>query len=129
MSVRFFLPESCVRVLSTLTLLVFLSACDTTAVETRPMTEQPITDQSPLPMRVRSELLVKFKPEVPPERIGAILKDTKAELITVFKGTGIHHVRIVGGESLESVITTLSSYPEVEYAEPNYVQHLQDPSQ
>jgi fervidolysin-like protein len=114
------------RALVAMTSLTILVACDTAAVEIRPMNVEPTTGQSPIPMRGRNELLVKFKPDVPPERITVILKDTKAELVTVFKETRIHHVRILEGESLESVMARLSSYPEVEYAEPNYVQHLQE---
>jgi len=69
---------------------------------------------------VPGEALVKFKPSVSQERIDAILKESGTELITKIKGTGVHHVRIVGKESVESVVKKLSAFQEVAYAEPNF---------
>ena len=68
---------------------------------------------------VSGEALVKFKPAVSQERMDAILKECGAELITVIQGIGVQHVRIVGKESVESVVKKLSTFQEVEYAEPN----------
>ena len=69
---------------------------------------------------VPGEALVKFKPSVSQERMDAILKESGAELITVIQGIGVQHVRIVGKESVDSVTKKLSTYQEVEYAEPNF---------
>jgi hypothetical protein len=69
---------------------------------------------------VPGEVLVKFKPSVSQERIDAILKESGTELITEIKGIGVHHVRIVGKESVESVVKKLSAFQEVAYAEPNF---------
>jgi len=68
---------------------------------------------------VSGEALVKFKPSVSPERMDAILKESGTELITVIKGIGVYRVRIVGKESVETVVKRLSAFQEVEYAEPN----------
>lgn len=67
------------------------------------------------------EVLVKFKPSVSQERIDDILKETGTELITVIKGIGVHHVRIVDKEPVETVVKRLYAFQEVEYAEPNMV--------
>ena len=69
---------------------------------------------------VPGEALVKFKPSVSQERIDAILKESGTELIAEIKGSGVHHVRIVGKESVESVVRKLSAFQEVAYAEPNF---------
>lgn len=69
---------------------------------------------------VPGEVLVKFKPSVSQERIDAILKESGTELVTEVKSVGVHHVRIVGKESVESVVKKLSAFEEVAYAEPNF---------
>jgi len=68
---------------------------------------------------VAGEVLVKFKPSVSPERMDTILRESGTELINLIKGIGVHHVRIVGKESVETVVKRLSAFQEVEYAEPN----------
>ncbi len=68
---------------------------------------------------VPGEALVKFKPSVSQERMDEILKESGTELITVMKGIEVHHVRIVGKESVETVVKRLLTFQEVEYAEPN----------
>ena len=82
------------------------------------MAEKPTVSKMPRSF-VQGEVLVKFKPTVPTEKIDAILKEAKIELIAQLKGTGIYHVRILSEESVESVVKKLSSRPEIEYAEPN----------
>lgn len=114
------------RFLTIIASLCFLAACENTSPELlRESAQKPSPSQSLTPRFVPGEVLVKFKPEVSPERIAGILKETNTELITVLKGTQIHHVRIVGGESVESVVKKLSSIKEVEYAEPNYIRQMQ----
>ena len=65
------------------------------------------------------EALVKFKPSVSQERMDAILKECGTERIAMIKSMGVHHIRIVNKETVESVVTRLSAFQEVEYAEPN----------
>jgi serine protease len=74
---------------------------------------------------VPGEALVKFKPAVSQERIDAILKESGTEPIAEIKGIGVHHVRIVGQESVESVVKKLTTFQEVEFAEPNFRPRLQ----
>jgi hypothetical protein len=74
---------------------------------------------------VSGEVLVKFKPSVSQERIDAILKESGTELMKMIQGIGVHHVRIVGKESVETVVTRLSAFQEVEYAEPNLLSHTE----
>ena len=74
---------------------------------------------------VSGEVLVKFKPTVSQERMDAILKESGTELIKMIQGIGVHHVRIVGKESVETVVTRLSAFQEVEYAEPNLLSHIE----
>lgn len=76
--------------------------------------------KSPRPQFTSNEVLVKFKDGVSPERIASILNDTRTDMITELQRGRLYHVRIVGDRSVESAIARLTSYREVEYAEPNY---------
>jgi fervidolysin-like protein len=112
------------RVLFTLIALLsitslFLTGCDTGSPSGSNMAEKSTVRKMAQPF-VPGEALVKFKPSVPQERIDAILKESGTELITEIKGIGVHHVRIVGQDSVESVVRKLSTFQEVEFAEPNF---------
>jgi predicted Fe-Mo cluster-binding NifX family protein len=74
---------------------------------------------------VADEALVKFKPSVSQERMDAILKECGTERIAMIKGLGVHHIRIVSKETVERVVTRLSAFQEVEYAEPNLLSHTE----
>jgi hypothetical protein len=112
------------RVLLTLSVLLsstslFLTACETSSLSVLNMAERSTVRTMAQPF-VPGEALVKFKPFVSPERIDAILKESGTELITEIKSIGVHHVRIVGKESVESVVKKFSTFQEVEFAEPNF---------
>ena len=112
------------RVLLTLSVLlsstsVFLTACETSSPPVSNMAEESTVSGMAQPFGP-GEVLVKFKPSVSKERIDAILKESGTERITEIKGIGVHHVRIVGKESVESVVRKLSALQEVAYAEPNF---------
>ncbi|OYT18286.1 MAG: hypothetical protein CCU26_17590 [Nitrospira sp. UW-LDO-01] len=76
--------------------------------------------KSPPPRFVPNELLVKFKSGVSPDRIASVLKDSQTDVITELQRGRLYHVRILDNQSVESTITRLTSYREIEYAEPNY---------
>jgi hypothetical protein len=97
---------------------LILTACETDSPQSTSKTETtPVTKMKR--SFVSGEVLVKFKPSVSQERIDAILKETGTELLTMIKGIGVHRIRIVGKESVETVVKRLSAFQEVEYAEPN----------
>jgi hypothetical protein len=98
----------------------FSTSCDAT---NRHVTERHAlepTIKSPAPRFVPYELLVKFKGGVSQERIVSILKDNRTDVIAEIQRGRLYHVRILDDRSVESAITQLTSYQEVEYAEPNY---------
>jgi hypothetical protein len=95
-----------------------LAACKTTIQPSTSNTEMTAVTKMTRSF-VPGEALVKFKPSLSQERMDAILKESGTELITVIQGIGVQHVRIVGKESVESVVKKLSTFQEVEYAEPN----------
>ncbi len=76
--------------------------------------------KSPPSRFVPNELLVKFKSGVSPDRIASVLKDSQTDVITELQRGRLYHVRILDNQSVESTITRLTSYREIEYAEPNY---------
>ena len=116
--------SSGIRVLLTLSVLLsstslLLTACDTSSPPVSNLAETSTGRTMAQPF-VPGEALVKFKLSVSPERINAIFKESGTELITEIKGIGVHHVRIVGKESVESAVKKLSTFQEVEFAEPNF---------
>ena len=98
---------------------LFLTACESSSLPVSNLAEKSTVRTMAQPF-VPGEALVKFKPSVSQERIDAVLKASGTELIAEIKGIGVHHVRIVGKESVESVVKKLSTFQEVEYAEPNF---------
>jgi hypothetical protein len=69
--------------------------------------------------------MVKFKSGISQERIDFILKDSRIDVIAEIQRGRLYHVKILGDRSVESVITQLSSYRDIEYAEPNYQYEMQ----
>jgi hypothetical protein len=80
--------------------------------------EHPMKSSSP--RFIPYEVLVKFKDGISQERIAAILKDNRVDIIAEIQQGRLYHVRILDDRSVESLITRLTSYQEIEYAEPNY---------
>src|SRR5438128_12011521 len=97
---------------------LIITACGTNAPKTADKTDRSTVTKMKREF-VSGEALVKFKPSVSQERIDAILKECGTERIAVIKDMGIHHIRIVNKETVERVVTRLSAFQEVEYAEPN----------
>jgi hypothetical protein len=103
---------------------LFLTACESSSPPVPNMAENNTVRMMAQPF-VPGEVLVKFKPAVSQERIDAILKESGTELIVEIKGSGVYHVRIVGQESVESVVKKFSTFQEVEFAEPNFRSRIQ----
>lgn len=103
---------------------LIITACETNGPQTTGKTETATVTKMKRGF-VSGEVLVKFKPSVSQERIDVILKESGTELMKMIQGIGVHHVRIVGKESVETVVTRLSAFQEVEYAEPNLLSHTE----
>ena len=101
-----------------------VTACETKDPQPTSRTESPTVTKMKRGF-VSGEALVKFKPSVSQERMDAILKECGTERIALMKDLGVHHVRIVNKETVERVVTRLSAFQEVEYAEPNLLSHTQ----
>ncbi|MDH5741306.1 MAG: hypothetical protein OEY77_13370 [Nitrospira sp.] len=76
--------------------------------------------KSQAPRFVPQEVVVKFKDGISQEKIASILKDNRIEVLSEIQRGRLYHVRILDDRSIESAITQLTSYQEIEYAEPNY---------
>ena len=100
--------------------LWFSASCDARNQNTAlsPNVERP--GKSHTPRFAPHELLVKFKNGISQERIDFILKRSRINVIAEIQRGRLYHVKILDGRSVESAITQLSSYQEIEYAEPNY---------
>ncbi len=103
---------------------LIVTACETNDPQISGKTDRPTGTKMKRGF-VSGEVLVKFKPSVSQERIDAILKESGAEPMKMIQGIGVHHVRIVGKESVETVVKRLSAFQEVEYAEPNLLSHTE----
>jgi hypothetical protein len=103
---------------------LIVTACETNGPQTTGKTETATVTKMKRGF-VSGEVLVKFKPSVSQERIDVILKESGTEVMKMIQGIGVHHVRIVGKESVETVVTRLSAFQEVEYAEPNLLSHTE----
>ena len=103
---------------------LIVTACETKDPQPTGRTESPTVTKMKREF-VSGEALVKFKPAVSQERMDAILKECGTERIAMIKGMGVHHVRIVNKEAVERVVTRLSAFQEVEYAEPNLLSHTE----
>ena len=101
-----------------------VTACETKDPQPTSRTESPTVTKMKRGF-VSGEALVKFKPSVSQERMDAILKECGTERIALMKDLGVHHVRIVNKEAVERVVTRLSAFQEVEYAEPNLLSHTE----
>lgn len=76
--------------------------------------------KSPTSRLIPHEVLVKFKDGISQEKIASILKDNRISVLAELQHGRLYHVRIQDDRSVESAITQLTSYQEIEYAEPNY---------
>jgi hypothetical protein len=103
---------------------LILTACETNDPQITGKTDRPTVTKMKRGF-VSGEVLVKFKPSVSQGRIDAILKESGTELMKMIQGIGVHHVRIVGKESVETVVKRLSAFQEVEYAEPNLLSNTE----
>ena len=110
------------RPLSLISVLVLLYALGDTAPATTSLAEAPGPDPSRPVDVAPGEVLVKFRPAVPKDRIALIVSELGVEVVRTFEALHLYQVRIVSGVPLETVIRRFSLLPEVEYAEPNYIQ-------
>lgn len=98
----------------------FSTSCDGTNQNAATMDTFEPPMKSPAPRFLPAEVLVKFKDGISQERITSILKNNRIGVIAEIQRGRLYHVRILDDRSVESAINRLSSYQEVEYAEPNY---------
>lgn len=109
-----------VAIMMCVSALWFSTSCDAR----NPNTTTTQAFDSPLktsaPRFIPHEVLVKFKDKVSQERIASILKDNRIDVIAEIQRGRLYHARILDDQSVESAIAQLTSYQEIEYAEPNY---------
>ncbi len=109
-----------VRIMTCVSAVWLFASCDTMNRNATATHALEPSMRSPAPRFVPREALVKFKDGVSPERIASILRNNRVDVIAEIKRGRLYHVRILDDRSVESAITQLTSYQEIEYAEPNY---------
>ena len=75
----------------------------------------------PQPSYVAGEVIVRFLPDVPSERIAQIEHVQGLELIGEIPHLRVRHYAVPEGTDVEDAIAKLARLSEVEYAEPNYI--------
>jgi general secretion pathway protein D len=73
----------------------------------------------------QGELLIKFKEQVSEARISEILSAEGASVLSTGKQKGPHLIKLKDGQEIQKALEIFSQYPEVEYAEPNYIMKIQ----
>jgi general secretion pathway protein D len=74
---------------------------------------------------VLGELLVRFRAGTPEDRIAGILSSQGASVLSELKAKELYRIRLRKGQDVKEAARTFIGYPEVEYAEPNYVLKMQ----
>lgn len=123
-----YLPDQAIRLVPIMlcaSVLWSSASCHATNRNATPTStfEQP--EKSYVPRFIPHELLVKFKSGISRERIEFILKHNGIDILSEIQLGRLYHVRISDDRSVESAITRLTSYQEIEYAEPNHRYEIQ----
>ena len=72
---------------------------------------------------VPDEILVKFKPDVGEDAISRINSEYKTSVkSTLLSGTKV--LNVPSGKTVDEMVRIYENLPEVEYAEPNYIDHV-----
>jgi hypothetical protein len=71
------------------------------------------------------EILVKFREGTDEGTMARIQKAAHLETIRVISTPNLYLMKIVDGSQVEEMVERLRRYPEVVYAEPNYVRRIQ----
>jgi general secretion pathway protein D len=77
-------------------------------------------------MYKQGEALVKFREDASQARIAEILSGEGASIISALKPEGLYLVRLKEGQDVRDAVKKFIRYPEVEYAEPNYIMKMQN---
>ena len=70
---------------------------------------------------VRGQILVKFRDGTDEQAIENIQRELSLKTIRVVHAPNLYLMKILNGSSVESVMKRLQDFPEVAYAEPNYI--------
>ncbi len=71
------------------------------------------------------EILVKFKEDVPEDRVFELVEQREASIITFFSTIHVYHIKLSSNFSVEDAVREFGSLNEVLYAEPNYKMKIQ----
>ncbi|MCZ2289619.1 MAG: S8 family serine peptidase [Anaerolineales bacterium] len=74
---------------------------------------------------VEDEILVRFDPTVPPDRIQRLLREANADIMFEINMLGVRVLKVPRGD-VETVILKLRRRPEILFAEPNYYIYADD---
>src|SRR3990172_13422995 len=78
------------------------------------------------PEFVPNEIVVRFRPGVPPQAIEAINRSHGAATVKVGARSGLHRIRLPQGANLDAVLAAYRARPEVAVASRNAVAHAFD---
>lgn len=76
--------------------------------------------------RVESELMVKFKADIPAGRAEEIISGEGASVIKYIKEINVYHIKLKPEQKVDNAVKKFRSFPEIIYAEPNYKIRLEE---
>lgn len=122
------LPDQAIR-LSPIMLCAWVlwssASCEAMNRNATPTSTVEHPEKSSVPRFIPHELLVKFKNGISRERIEFILTHNRIDILSEIQFGRLYHVKVMDDRSVESAITQLTSYQEIEYAEPNHRYEIQ----
>jgi thermitase len=74
----------------------------------------------PVPEYVPGQILVKFHENISGDEINRILSEQEATILKTLARTGVYLVILPDNVKVNEAVEKFTSYPEVQYAEPNY---------
>ncbi len=103
--------------------LMTLSYHDMIAVDL-PIFEEPPPPPAPEEEYVPNQIIVKFKVGTPIEAEGSLNESLGTAVIYTSPSTGFKVLQIPEGKTVAEMVALYSKQAIVEYAEPNYIEHI-----
>jgi hypothetical protein len=88
--------------------------------------ENPMPSDAPTPRRpyVPGQILVRFRNGIEAKEVERIQSEAGLQTLNVASAPDLYLMRITDGSAVEDMLVRLRKYPEIVYAEPNYVRAL-----
>ncbi len=83
------------------------------------------SDRGPMKSYESGQVIVKFEPDLDETQVGDILTRYNLSKIKSLPLPGVYQVEILGDDTVEKIVETLSKEASVVYVEPNFIMQTQ----